>query len=61
MKQSIDPRNKPRNTWSFIHDKGGKNMQQEKDIPFNACWGNWSATWKRMKLDYFLISYKKLN
>ena len=44
-------------TYGYLFfDKGGKNTQERKDSLFNKwCWENWTATYKRMKLEYFLI------
>ena len=42
----------------LIFDKGGKNIQWRKD---KSCWESWPATCKRMKLEYFLTLYTKVN
>ena len=62
MEQDRKPRKKPMHLWYLIFDKGGKNIQWDKDSLFNKWyWENWTATCKRMKLEQFLTPHTKIN
>ena len=62
VEQVREPRVKPTHLQSTNIWQVGENTQWRKDNPFNKwCWENWTATYKRMKLEHFLTPYAKIN
>ena len=62
MEQDREPRNKPSWYGQLIYNTGEKSIQWGKDSAFNKWyWENWTATCKRLKLDYFLTLCTKIN
>ncbi|KAF0886790.1 LORF2 protein, partial [Crocuta crocuta] len=56
-----NPEMDPQTYGQLIFNKAGKSIQGGKDHLFSKkCWENWTATWRRMKLDRFLTPYKKI-
>ena len=60
MERTESPEINPYSDGQLIYDKMGKNVQERKESLFNKwCWGNWTATCKRMK-EHFLTHKNKL-
>ena len=62
MEQNREPRNNPCTYGQLIYNKGGQEYTRGRDSPFNKwCWKNWTATCKRIKLDYSLTPCTTIN
>ena len=60
--QNREPENKAKLHSQLIYNKGDRNVQREKDSFLNIHAGKkWIALWKKIRPDYFLIPYTKIN
>ena len=51
----------PHTYGQLTYDKRGKNIQRRKEVFSISGAGNWTTTCTRMKLEYFLTPYTKIN
>ncbi|KAF0886789.1 LIN1 transcriptase, partial [Crocuta crocuta] len=56
-----NPEMDPQTNGQLIFDETGKTIRWNKESLQQMCWQNMIATCRKMKLDYFLIPYAKIN
>ena len=60
--QTETPEINPHASSQLIFNKGGKNIQWEKDSLFSKyCWKSWTAACTSMKLEHTLLPHTKIN
>jgi hypothetical protein len=62
MEQNRRPRNKSIWLQLSVSNKVSKAHNGKKDKLFKKwCWENWVSTWRRLKVDSYLLPYTKIN
>ena len=62
LNRTENPEMDPQTYGQVIFEKATKDIQWNKDSLFSKwCWGNWTATCRRMNLDHFLTPDTKID